>query len=355
MTSKPMNTIKLMLLLSFLSPLSNAALRPELTRFSYLSDQTKLIRNLKRVRSRNFLAADIDISSGLKKMIGDLKEGTSDTVSSTQKLTNAFGVLTKYANSERYMDIGLSASMPLPDITIKGITFFPALIAEMDLGASITIYNQDDPINPKAQVYARKDLKYGLGSIIQTSKEVVWEFAAYQLLRADTLAQASAITLATDGEFYDFGSLIEDQKSIALDVKRIKKTDQYTTLIEVKELLLTKMNSTETLMGSPVYLHARQTWHKKWPTGRISPMVGAHYRKRHDIFDGIYIGLIWDQIKNYPVKFMAVVNAQTFTLMPQLNLSWLKFSYTYRNPYRNPIDKIWVSATHSISLSIPFP
>ncbi|GAB4019572.1 MAG: hypothetical protein Fur0010_21650 [Bdellovibrio sp.] len=135
-------------------------------RFSLLHDRLTIERSLIRDSYSQFFNLDIQASSGILDLIGDAKNGSSNTAQTqTQKELNMYQLLSKHVNTEKFVDVNVIAGIPLPDIKYKGNQFLNSLFYELNIGISLSVNNQDSATNPVAQSYVRKETKTGLYSI----------------------------------------------------------------------------------------------------------------------------------------------------------------------------------------------
>ena len=332
-----------------------AGLRGEIQRFTLMHDRLTIDRGLREDHYAHFLSIDLLVSSGLKNLLGDVSNGTEGVTNPVQKQLNMFELLSKYVNSEKLVDAQVYAGMPLPDIKIKKHKFLNSLFYELNLGVMFTISNKLSATNPSAQTYVRKQTKVGLMTTYQRVKKEIWELALYQLTRSDLSASVTSSQLATDGEFFNFDDLQKNHEMYAADIRlhRLWKSSQ--SLFEIQELQLLSRSSHKSLYGTSPLLHYRHTWKKPGEIMHIHPFAGVHYRKWYSIDEGIYGGVHLKFKKESVFSFTGKISPQFFTLMPQFKSRFFHFTYSFKNPHRNPQDDIWVNAMHNISLSIPFP
>lgn len=346
------------LLFIFFSPMTQAAGdRGEIQRYTLLHDRLTIDRDLKKDKYSSFLDLDLYISSGIKSLINDVSTGTEDGISQVQKTLNMLEILSKYVNTEKLVDIDLVVGFPLPDIKHKNHYFYPSFFYHINFGLSLSVSNLGNATNPKASTYVRKDTKTGIYTIYKNrnKKSNVWKYALYQLLRGDLGEEISSSTLATTGKVFDLNQLTNEEKILATDITFVKDKETYQYIAEVKELKVLSMGGPESLYGSSPLLHFR--YGKKIKTDRTSWLLfaGEHYRKWYTLVEGLYLGATMKLKSEVPFEVTTKISNEFISLMPQFKTSWFRFTYSFKNPWRNPQNKFWVASTHGINLSFPFP
>jgi hypothetical protein len=347
----------LLILISLSISTATFATRGEIKRFTLLHDRMMIDRSLRLSPHGQFFNIDLAISSGLRSLISDVSNTSENSSSSAAaKQLETFKLLSKNVNTEKFIDLYAGFGIPLPDIKIKKHKLYTSLFYELNAGIMVTIANQDDPTNPQAQTYVRKELKTGLSILYKPEKDKALEFSLYQLTRSDSASNLTSANLAQDGEFFNLDSLNQDHIVYALDFQYARRTKTGQFKAGVREFKLMSSSGEESLYGSDPLLFTQFQWK---PTGRLirsSLFAGIHYRGRYSVDQGIYLGthLSVDK-KTVPIDLTVKVSSQFITLMPVLKLKWFNFSYSFKNPYRNPQDEVWVSSLHNIQLTLPFP
>jgi hypothetical protein len=303
-----------------------------------------------------FLNVDIAISSGLRNLISDISNASEGSATAAAKQLETFKLLIKNVNTEKYIDLYAGFGVPLPDIKIKKHRLYNSLFYEANAGVMVTIANQDDPTNPRAQTYVRKELKAGLAVFYRPKKDKTYELSLYRLTRADTAASLNSSNLAQDGEFFNLDKLNDDHTVFALDFQYSYRTKTGQLETGLREAKIKSSNGEKTLYGNDPLLFAHYQWSPTAGLIRSSFFAGIHYRGRYTIADGLYLGtqLSIDK-QNVPIDLSVKVSNQFITIMPVLKLKWFNFSYSFKNPYRNPQDEVWVSSLHNIQITVPFP
>ena len=334
--------------------------RGEVERFVLLHDRSMIDRGLRERPYSSFLDIDLIISSGIRTLINDLSNTSEDAnQTAVEKQLETLSLLSKNVNTEKYIDLLVSAGIPLPDIKIKGHKFFNSLFYQFNAGIMLSINNRANATNPVAQTYVRKEIKKGLATIYQpknSSGDLFYEFAFYQLTRADTYASLTATQLSQDGEFFNLDDLTRDQNVYAADLIYNKRSKNGALEVGVRELRVMKDSDVESIYGMKPLLHTQYTWFDEAGNVLIHPFVGVHFRNRYELQRGIYAGAHFNLAKKeVPFSLTLKASNQFVTFMPQFKTSWFHFSYTFKNPYRNPQDEVWVSSLHNIQIHIPFP
>jgi hypothetical protein len=340
------------LLLSSLSTF--AGVRGEIQRFTLLHDRLLIDRQLRKTPYTSFLNIDLAISSGIKDLIADIKTGSEDSLNSVQKQLNMFQVLSKNVNTEKFIDADVLLSLPMPDIKIKKFHFYSNIFYTLNFGVMATISNKDDATNPQAQVYVRKEIKQGLNTLIHKNKKSSISLALYQLIRSDSSTVATASSLATDGKLFNFDDLKKEHKMLDLDLRWIRAGKYNQGLFEIKELQLWTMSDHKSLYGSRPMIHYQYQWNQKNNFLLWRPFLGMHYRKWYPLSRGLYGGIHIKPTKDVPFAFTGKISNQFLTIIPRFETGLFKFSYSFKAPFRNPQDDIWVAGIHNIDLNFTF-
>ncbi|MCR9206441.1 MAG: hypothetical protein NXH75_17800, partial [Halobacteriovoraceae bacterium] len=200
------------------------------------------------------------------------------------------------------------------------------------------------------------EIKKGLTTFYRPKKDWLYKFSLYQMTRADIYETLNATTLSQDGEFFDLGELSRDHNFYAADIGYTKKSSKGEFLASIEELQLMSDSEEKSLYGTSPLLKTQYTWFKKSGRVAINPFLGIHYRKWYPIHRGIYGGANFKFIqKEIPFSIILKASNQFITFMPQFKLSWFHFSYTFKSPYRNPQDEVWVATLHNLQIQFPFP
>tara|TARA_R110002072_G_scaffold534_8_gene4289 strand:- start:40158 stop:41207 length:1050 start_codon:yes stop_codon:yes gene_type:complete len=344
----------LFLLIFQIIPHSNAAtLRSEIDRYTILRDRAITDRQLK-VESpyQEFFNLDIVASSGIRTIISDVKSGT-ETTNSAQKQLNMFQLLSKYVNSERYVDVDFTTGFPLFDIKFKKHHFMPSFFFNYNVGLMFTVSNQENALNPTGQLYLKLDKKIGIQTLYPQKKSL-YQFAIYQMTRSDLLSSITSSSLATSGKLFNLDDLNKEQKTIAFDIDYMKKNARDFFQLAAKEVKLLSQTDHKSKYEHKPLLSARYGRFLKWEKIMATPFIGIHYRQKYSLHQGIFIGTKFESLQ-HPLELTAKLSNEFITLIPQVKFKYLRFNYTLKNPYRNPQKDVWVSSMHSLNLAIPFP
>jgi hypothetical protein len=336
--------------------------RGEIQRFTLLHDRLTIDRQLRERPYSEFLSIDLVLSSGIRTLVNDLSN-TSESTASTpiQKQLETLSLLSKNVNTEKTIDALLSAGVPLPDIKIKGHRFYNSLFYQFHAGIQLSINNRANATNPLAQTYVRKQIKKGLATIYRPKAQSnhhdqFYEIALYQLTRADTAVSLSSTQLASNGEFFNLDNLNRDHTFYAADLIYHRRSRTGAFELGAREVQVKSDSEEKSLYGTSPLLHTQFTWNDEGKNILMRPFVGVHYRKWYPLHRGIYGGAHFNLAKKeIPFSLTFKVSNQFLTFMPQFKTSWFHFSYTFKNPYRNPQDEVWVSSLHNIQIHIPFP
>lgn len=332
-----------------------SSLRGEPQRYTLLHDRFTVDRILKKeILESQFFDLDLAASSGIRSLMNDIKTGTENVGTSAQKQLNMFQVLSKNINSEKYIDLDVTAGIPLFDIKYKKYKFLPSFYFNLNFGVLFTTSNKDDATNPTGQLYIKKESKMGVQVAFPKSKQEFYFINLYQMKRADTLSIVTSQSLATSGELFNFDSLENSQETIRLDLmyKKIDKHREYT--FEFRELSLLKQKDVSLAYRNNPFLRTQLLLNYDFEKFTLSPFFGVHQRVWYPIHQGLYIGSVYKS-KTIPIQVIGKLSYQFITLIPQFKTKYFQVNYALKNPYRNPQDNIWVSSIHSINLGFPFP
>lgn len=350
--------MKLIISIALLWPIMHSAYagRGELSRFTLLHDRITVDRDLRERDHDHFLNIDLVVSSGLLDLISDLSNTSESNQTSVQKQLETLQILGKNVNTEKTVDALIGAGIPLPTMKIFGKSFYSSLFYEFHAGVMVSINNEASATNPVAQTYVRKQSKRGLSTLFQYKKDQSYQVSLYQMLRADTEATVDSAELSGDGELFNLDELNQDESVLAMDIHYRKSSSNGAWDLALKELKLYRLNDIESNYGQSPLFNGRYTWFFKSQYFKIDPFVGMQYRKRYKLPRSFYAGFFMNFL-NEKVPFNLIFKAsnQFITLMPQFKTRWFHFSYTFKNPYRNPQDEVWVSSLHNIQIHFPFP
>jgi hypothetical protein len=337
--------------------------RSELGRYTLLEDRTLVEQGLRKNKHRSFLDLELNFSAGLKQLMGDLKDTTDPNLSATQKTVATIVLLNKNINTEKFIHVDVTLGAPLPFIKYQEYRLLPNLFYQLRLGTSFSLTNRLDGTTPTLGSYIKVDRKLGIHSPIKWRDDVNMNFSIYRLSRSDSNSVLSSTELVNQEKFFDFSKLTETESSYRLDLSWEKTYSNYHHLMEVQELKLLKGKT----IRRPDYSD-RAFWHTRFiidtkksreenSTWRWLPLWGLHYRGRYAIDDGFYLGTKLVYKGELPFFLTALIDNQTFTIMPEFKVKYFQFNYSMRSPYRNPVgrDEIWMSTIHTVNFNFPIP
>ncbi|EQC51747.1 hypothetical protein [Bacteriovorax sp. DB6_IX] len=346
----------LILLFVSSSVLAAKQIRSEINRYRLLRDRQLIEKAIIAQEHDSFFSFDLFISSGLKDLIGDISDSTSESSSSSQ-VTGVTEALSKNVNTERQLLLDVEAGIPLPYFTYQNLKFLPSLFYQMHIGASVSVNNQDDPLVPLAQIYVNQTTSYGLHSKIKrmNKKGETYGVSLYKRVRTDLLVSRNATAIATSEKLINLDELDKEERVYALDLSFYKNKPDYRYEAHIKGVKLMDASSeTEAKLGITPLFHLK--YEKDYNLGKFvaSPFFGLHYRKKYSAFDAIYIGSKFSISKNSPTRFILKLDNETINFNAGLEFSKFQFQYGLKSPYRNPVDDMWTSATHQITMRFPF-
>lgn len=347
----------IIVLLIFTFNVHSAGIRNNLKRYTFLRDKTLINKRLHSKLYENYFDLDLNLSSGTKSIVGDIKNSsTSSSSTQTDKELAILSILNKNMNSERYVDLDLSTSIPLPTFKLFKYRLTPSLFYNINMGALVTISNQASVVDPTAQVYVKKDTKMGVSTILTKNpdKETQVKFNLYLFKRADIDQTLNKTAIVNDTKLFDFGTLDQGEKSIGVDFIWKRTNQKRTWSLEMLEAKLIPLSTlTDVLYDHFPLFHAFHQWHKKPEKFWLEPFVGIHMRKRYSLFDGIYVGT-WLNLKEIPFRSSIHISNQFLTFIPEFKGESFYFNYKLRLAYINPQKDIWVPAIHSFNLGFAF-
>lgn len=344
-----------------LPALGFAQTRHEIDRFTLLADRAIIERTLRAgpdsSEKMHFLSLELNVSSGVKQLVGDTKEATRSSLSSSEKSQEVLKLLNKNINSERFVEGHMAAAAPLPMIRHKSFRLLPSLFTTLNLASSFSFSAKEDPLNPKAQIYLKSEQKFGVYTRFFWDPQREYDFSVYQMSRSDLYALRNNQDIVDQRALLDFDEKMIEEKSVMIDFRYHQKHRFQSYVFEIQEL---KIQTSADSEGDTEYrsrpLFHFQYW-RHWQSAGVhwSMATGLHYRQRYSMLDGFYLSFEGDFKDRIPLSARATVSNQFLSLAPQLNLKFLTLYYQVSSPYRNPQDELWVSTMHKLGLMIPFP
>jgi hypothetical protein len=331
--------------------------RSEVDRFTLLHDRYIVDRYIRSQADNYVFYLDAAISSGVKKIIGDIKDSAENETDATQRQVKTLQVLTRNLNTEKYIDFDIKAGIPLPIFRIKNFDFKLSPFVDINIGASFSFNNQNSNSTSRAQTYVRKEYKMGVKSKIKKRKDETLIFNFYQLTRADINVELDQSEIVTQGKLIDTGSIDQDNISYAGDFGYEREFDDYLYRIEILELKFMEASGSERetyYTDLPmIHLHYR---HKNKSFGLVSldPFYGFHFRDGQSIAQGLYVGTL-THLNNLPFSLYSKISNQFLTFNPMFRARFFQFNYSIKLPYRNPQDDFWTASIHSLNIAIPLP
>lgn len=331
--------------------------RSEVDRFTILHDRYIVDRYIRSQAENYIFYLDAAISSGVKKIIGDIKDSAENETDSTQRQVKTLQVLTRNLNTEKYIDLDIKAGIPLPIFRIKNFDFKLSPFIDVNIGASFSFNNQNSNSTSRAQTYVRKEYKMGVKSKIKKRKDETLIVNFYQLTRADINVELDQSEIVTQGKLIDTGSIDQDNISYAGDFGYEREFDEYLYRIEILEVKFMDASGSkrETYYTNlpMIHLHYR---HKNKNFGLITldPFYGFHFRDGQSIAQGFYLGTL-AHLNGLPFSLYSKISNQFFTFNPLFHARYFQFNYSIKLPYRNPQDDFWTASIHSLNIAIPLP
>lgn len=349
--------MRYLFLVIFFPIVLNAKGRNELNRFVLLRDKILLEQILKQNRPLSYLDIDFHGTSGLKSMIGDLKNSTNNSkLDAFNKQSSIIQMLDKLVNTEKYIDLDLWASIPFGKYSYGNLVFYPSIFASMDFAANFSVSNAGDPANPILQTYLRLDQKLGFWAKILLSETTYLHGKFYQLARRDnySLYNAAAIINEGSGNILGTNNLNQVDTFAMLDLLYSKKFIDQKINLEIQELQLIN----NVYNGKEFYYPNFPFWHMSYEFyytlkggGTLTLLGGVHNRQRYSLLNGTYFGLKIKTLES-PFQFLGIVDSNFITLNPKIILPYFSLNYTIKLPIYNPQQYYWVGVIHGINLSL---
>lgn len=331
--------------------------RSEVDRFTLLHDRYMIDRYLRSQTQTYIFYIDAAISSGVKKIIGDIKDSAENETDASQRQVKTLQVLTRNLNTEKYIDIDVLVGLPLPIFRIKNFDFKLSPFIAVNIGASFSFNNQNTSTTARAQTYLRKEYKIGVKSQIKKRKDETIIFNIYQLTRADINAELDQSEIVTQGKLIDTGSIDQDNISYAGDIGYEREFYDYLYRLEIKEIKLMEASGSkrETFYTNMPMFHAHYRHkHKVFGLVSLDPFYGFHFRDGQSVAQGFYLGTLM-HLARLPFTLYTKFSNQFMTLNPLFRIRFFQFNYSLKLPYRNPQDDFWTASIHSLNIAIPFP
>lgn len=322
-----------------------------------MADRVKIDRSIKRSPNTSFLDIDLFISSGLKSLIGDVKDGNRSDLSSTQKQTNMLNLLNKNINTEKILDLELGLGIPAPNFRLYGIDFDLSLFGNVNVGAMVSFLSGSSALNPQAEAYLKKDIKVGASIKLKAEKYFDGEVLAniYRLSRSDVSSSLDYTTLSSKGQIIETSDLNKEEISYQMDLGYLMNYQNGHVLYEIQELKLRESVSQKVpLYGNrPFYhIHGELDLNEEHT---FKTFLGFHSRFNYSLFNGLYAGIKTRPIDSAPFYINGKISAQFLTLFPQFKTRYFEFNYVIKLPMENPQNDLWVSTIHAFELNFPFP
>lgn len=332
------------------------SIRSEVNRYRHLKDRQTTEKLLYKEEHSQFFSIDINMSSGLKELLGDISDSTSESSESTQ-VSGVNAVLSQNVNTERFLTADLELAIPLPYLHFNKLSFLPAIFYEFGVGASISVNNQASAIAPVAQIYFQKYSKMGLHSKIRHNdkKGETFGFSLYQRARADLFVSRNATEVAAGEDLIDLDELEKEEKIYGLDLSFHKKKRGYNYLVELRDIKILDAggDATNSIGNTPLF-HGRYEKIYYIDQYTLEALFGVHYRKKYSLTEGLYVGGRLKIREDSPILFTAKMDSQFMAYSVGLTFKHFNFHYGLKSPFRNPQEDMWVSGIHQIALNVPF-
>ena len=331
--------------------------RSEVNRFHVLNDRKHTDKTLLQNKGQ-YLWLDAEISSKLIKLFGEVSntDSASNEASQTLEVTK---LLTGELNTEKYINLHLDLQIPFIPFRYKDFQFLPGVIYETHLGTSISIDNKDDPLVPKAKLYAFMQTRYGIQTLLRhrSIKDGVFKIRIYKNSIKDLSIEKNSTQIASDDSIIDIDELDLKEITYKTDISFQKDKKKYRYIIEARDLKLktTADSEKESLYGiTPLFHFAYQ---RKFMLGnfiKASSTFGIAHRNRYDISDALYVGLGLDFEKKYPMHIQTKLDSKFLGIWLGTRFKYFHFHYGLKMAYVNPQDDLWVPTIHRINIGIPF-
>lgn len=333
-----------------------AGTRGEIQRYTLLHDRYIVDRGLRKLRYDQFIDLDIVASSGLKSFLGEVESSSKNAATTAERDIAVLAALAKNVNTERFVDIDVTLGAPLPYIRYRKFQLLPSLFYNINMGASTTLSNLEDGTSIKSQTYLKIEKRLGILSRIKWNKEEEVRLALYSFTKSDIALDLDVSGVGAKTSVFKFNDADRDHKMISSDWGYLLTKPNYTLLAEIQELqLLSQSNGIKNLQGTRPFLHSRITNNLRIGNLLLKPFYGFHFRRWYNLMEGLYVGASLKYNIEVPFEFLVKLSDEFITLMPQFKTKYFQFIYSIKTPYRNPRDKIWVSALHNVNISIPIP
>lgn len=348
-------------------PLLNAQnLRSELNRYSLLNDKQMIYSSARWAHSDQSLGVQGNFSSGLKRIIGEIRNSSSEPTSIGQEV-RILETLTRNLNSEKFVSLDGVIRVKLPALKTRDFDFSSSLFTKVHAGTSFSVDGQSFALDPTAQVYLLKKIKIGASVDILDQRgltenrelERSLRLSLYQMQKSDFLESLAISEIASRGNLIEIDDVTQDEVTYNLDIIFDQTHKAFKWRVGVSEIHLSEKTSKERRTEYARYplFFGEFTYTDFNPTRYITykPFVGAHYRSHYSLVDSFYLGVhsLFHR-RDVPVRVTGLIDNQSLYFMPSLNMRYFRFGYSLKLPYRNPKDKLWVSAVHGVELAIPF-
>ncbi|MCO4795008.1 MAG: hypothetical protein KC493_14930 [Bacteriovoracaceae bacterium] len=331
--------------------------RPEVDRFTLLHDRHTIDRYIRSDTENYIFYLDAAISSGVKTIIGDIKDSAQTEQNPAQRQIKTLQVLTRNLNTEKYLDIDLRVGVPLPIFKIKQFEFKLSPFYNINLGTSFSFNNQNTNSTAQAQTYVRKEIKMGVKSKIKKRKDETIIINFYQLTRADINSSLDQSEIVTQGELVEFSSIDQNNISYATDLGYERDFSHYLYRFEVNELKLMETSASmrkTTYTELPMFHFHYRFKNKEFGLFTLDPLYGVHFRDGHTLAQGLYVGVL-AHLTTLPFTLYTKMSNQFLTFNPLFRTSYFQLNYGLKVPYRNPQNDLWTASIHSLNIAVPLP
>lgn len=310
-------------------------------------------QRLKKNRPYSFFDFDFHGTSGIKTLIGDLKNSSKNTQNSAvQKQSSIIELLDKQVNTEKYLDADLAISIPFGQYHYNSTKIIPAFIAGVDFAGLFSVSNAGDATNPILQSYLRFDQTLGGFVELEFDDQTMAQMKFYQLARKDKYSLFNASALVNDGNVIGGSKLDQVDTFMMVDALYAKFFKDQLIQFELQQLQIVSnvFDGKEYYYPNFPFWNIHYEFYYKSRSNHVTFFTGLHNRERYSLMKGFYTGL---KIKNIlgPIHFLGIVDANFISIIPRLTLPFFNLSYTIKLPIYNPQQDYWVGVIHGLNLS----
>ncbi|MBC7540950.1 MAG: hypothetical protein H7281_19165 [Bacteriovorax sp.] len=349
-----MKYLKALALLSLFATAANSFSYDVVDRYKLIDDKLKTEQMLRPIGHDFFLDIGAALNMNVRDFADDIKKASVFQGTSTQKLTNAQGVLAKYDKTEQTVKINVALGFPVFRFSIGNLKVQPNVRVFVDAGANIGIrsetltpagildlfnislpdelkskiiattytvgqdlllpicgsltdptaiavcnanigkYFYPDPNVPDMFLFAKIDGRVGLYNDYTYGEHFFGDWNIYGLSRTDVFQRVNSKMIAS-GAKIELPKTKNTETTLVTDYRLGYKNDNYRVFASFEDLKLSKLkdrkiDSKEHSYGYDPLMRVHADAVYRFSAFSLAPFLGVHKRKGYGFSDGLYTG-----------------------------------------------------------------